>query len=102
VVVGVAGNTNSSTAILVDETSLTTRQADSDVLSQALLLLLLAEGQRLLLLLRLVSLNLLLSGVATLGDHSSMCASASAQLAAFPGPQSNIEDEGADWDHVQR
>jgi hypothetical protein len=102
VVVGVAGNTNSSTAILVDEPSLTAGQADGDVLSQALLLLLLAKGQRLLLLLGLIRLDLLLSGVTALGDHGGVGASTSAQLAAFSGAQSNIEDEGADRDHVQR
>lgn len=102
VVIGVAGDTNSRTAILVNEASLTTRQADSDVLSQALLLLLLAQSQGLLLLFGLIGLNLLLPGVATLGDYGGICTSTSAQLAALVGPQSNIEDESADGNHVQR
>lgn len=105
-VVGITGDSNGGTAVLMDQTDFTTLQANGNVLGDAIHLLLLALRNALFLTGPLFRFRLGLLGgrqlVGPLGDDGGKGTRATAQLASLARTQAHVEDQRTNGHHVQR
>jgi hypothetical protein len=104
-IVRVASDTNSGTAIFVDEADLTTLKTNANMLGSAFLFLSLALRHALLYFSLALAFWALLCGricldIATFCDKCCERASATAELCALSGVQADIENKGTNRDHV--